>query len=108
MHRQYVTREYLIEALTPLIGQKLDVAKRTQRHLTANIARPGQRRYDADIRAITDEGIRDYFLDRIETLRWEDIREVQFVLRDGMGNVEREGAVLALSHDAPAEVRAAA
>lgn len=98
MHRQYVTREYLIEALTPLIGQKLDRENLGKRRLSVNISRPGQTRVDADIRRITDEGIGDYFYGRVEILRWEDIREVQFVLRDHLDNIEYEGERLALEH----------
>lgn len=107
MHRQTetVSREYLIELLTPLIGQRDDRNARLGLHLTANITRAGQTRagqtrVDADIQSITGKGITDLFFNRFELLRWEDIREVQLILKDGLGNIQMEGAVLALEHEA--------
>lgn len=100
MHRQTeaVTRDYLIELLTPLIGQRDDRNARRGLHLTANISFGGHRRVDADICAISEKGITDCHFDMLRTIAWEDVREVQVILRDGLGEIQMEGAVLALDH----------
>lgn len=95
-----VTREYITKLLTPLIGQRDDRNARRKLHLTANITRGGQTRVDADICAISDKGITDCFFNKLELLRWEDIRSVQLVLRDHLDNIECEGDVLKLDHRA--------
>jgi hypothetical protein len=102
MHRQaeIVSREYLVDLLTPLIGQRDDRAARRSLHLTANITRLGRTRVDADIQDISAKGITDCFDGRFELLTWEDIREVQLILHDGLGNIQMEGSVLELEHEA--------
>lgn len=84
----FKTPAELTELLAPFVGVRLAHKRDDNGHIIprsqfVDIAYPGARRIDADIREISEKGISSYFLSGCRLIAWSDISEI--VIRNEAG-----------------------